>query len=234
MECFVCGISGKSVRLLDVISMKEIVKVCVACSEKEDMPILRRPTTFQLKESEKRPETYSSFLSKKKKEEESGVEFGKKYENKEQEITLKEIVDKNYQMKISEEKKPRPDLIDNFHWVLMRARRLKKITQEQLAKEISESVVAIKMAEEGILPDDDYRLVNKLESFLGTKIIKNNIRVELNEDSRKFPARILKFDRVAMQNLTISDLKEIKEQKEELVEDLEENLEKDMGEAEVL
>ena len=234
MECFVCGISGKSVRLLDVISMKEIVKVCVACSEKEDMPILRRPTTFQLKESEKRPETYSSFLSKKKKEEESGVEFGKKYENKEQEITLKEIVDKNYQMKISEEKKPRPDLIDNFHWVLMRARRLKKITQEQLAKEISESVVAIKMAEEGILPDDDYRLVNKLESFLGTKIIKNNIRVEINEDSRKFPARILKFDKIAMQNLTISDLKDMKEKKEELIEGLEENLEKDMDEAEVL
>ncbi len=234
MECSVCGISGKNVRLLDVISPKGIVKVCAACSEKDDMPILRRPTTFQLKESEKKPETYSSFLAMRKKEKDSGVESLKKSEDKDQEITLKGIVDKNYKMKISEEKKPRPDLIDNFHWDLMRTRRLKKITQEELAKEISESVVAIKMAEQGILPEDDYRLVNKLESFLGIKIIKDNARFGINEISRKSPARILKFDRMVMQNLTISDLKEIKEKKEEPSEDLKEDLEKNEREAEVL
>lgn len=224
MECSVCGISGKNTRLLDAISSSGIVKVCGDCSEKEDMPVLRRPTTFQLKEAEKRPR----YMYPK--------EPKKEFEEQNTKTTLKEIVDKNYEASIFKEKGPRIDLIDNFHWVLMRARRLKKITQEQLAKEISESTAAIKMAEEGILPEDDYRLVNKLESFLGVKILKNEARSKLADVERKFPARILKFDAEAMKGLTISDLKEMKDKREKPVEDFEENKEEteEIGESEVL
>ncbi|HUW44045.1 MAG TPA: hypothetical protein VMV95_03745 [Bacillota bacterium] len=222
MECSVCGLSERNVRLLDVISLKEIVKVCEACSEKEDMPILRRPTTFQLKESEKRPIIIYP-REPEKNPEETKIE-----------TTLKEIADRNYERRVSQETKPRPDLVDNFHWILMRARRLKKITQEQLAEEISESTAAIKMAEKGILPEDDYRLVNKLESFLGIKIIKDRTKAKILEIQEKSPARILKFDAKMLQDLTISDLKKIKEESEKPSEDLEENQKKDAEEAEVL
>lgn len=91
----------------------------------------------------------------------------------------------------------------------MRERRAKKITQEQLAKEISESEAAIKMAEQGILPDDGYKLVKKLESFLGISLIKSEVRKTIPE---KQPARILKFDSATVQNLVISDLKRMKEE----------------------
>jgi len=222
MECSVCGVSREKVRLLDVISSKGIIKICEACFKEEDMPILRRPTTFQLKESEKKPPGISDMLlSVRKQKKESLEEFGKKYEKTKTETTLKEIVDKKYEMMVSEEKKPRPELVDNFHWIVMRARRLKKLTQEQLAKEISESIVAIKMVEQGILPEDDYRLVNKIEGFLGINLVKDVSKIpEFSHE--KSPARIIKFDTKTMKDLTISDLKGIKEQTEIIREDEEE------------
>jgi len=225
MECSVCGVSRKKVRLLDAISSKGIVKICEACSKAEDMPILRRPTTFQLKESEKRPRIYDMLSSVREQGKESWREPEKKYEKTKTEITLRKIVDRNYEKIVPKEKEPRPDLVDNFHWIIMRTRRLKKLTQEQLAKEISESTAAIKMAEQGILPEDDYRLVNKLEGFLGINLVKGVSKIP-EFSPEKSPARIIKFDTKTMQNLTIADLKGMKEQTEKISENLEENQEK--------
>ncbi len=227
MECSVCGVSEKKARLLDAISSKGIVKVCESCFKEEDMPILRRPTTFQLKEAEKKTPVYARPLSEELRKKEQKEEVEKV------ETTLKDVIDKKYEMIVSKEEKPRPDLVDNFHWIIMRTRRLKKLTQEQLAKEISESVAAIKMVEEGILPEDDYRLVNKIGSFLGIKLVKGASKTTLFSPE-KSPARIIKFDRKTMQDLTISDLKQMKEQPEMMDESLEENQEKNSEEAEVL
>ena len=193
--------------LLDVISSKEIIKVCESCSWKENLPILRRPSTSQLKEAEKIIPYYKRV----------GDVRERKMVPDKTETTLKQIVDRNYEKTVQAEKKPRPDLVDNFHWVIMRERRARKITQEQLAKEISESEAAIKMAEQGILPDDGYKLVKKLESFLGINLIKSEVRNTIPETPEKQPARILKFDSATVQNLTISDLKRIKEAREEAV-----------------
>ena len=222
MECSVCGVSRKKVRLLDVISSKGIVKICEACSKAEDMPILRRPTTFQLKESEKKPSgIYDMLSSVRRQKKESSEEFGKKYEKTKTETTLKDVIDKNYEILVSKEKKLRPDLVDNFHWLIMRTRRLKKLTQEQLAKEISESIAAIKMIEQGILPEDDYRLVNKIGSFLGINLVKDVSKIPEFSHER-LPARIIKFDTKTMKDLTISDLKKMKEQTEIIRKDKEE------------
>jgi len=204
MECFNCGISESKARLFDAVSSRGIVKICDVCSKNERMPIVRRPTTFQLKESEKTLSIYDR-LSKL-----SGIEGESRRKDGKAEINLRKIVDRNFESKVSSEKRPRPDLVDNFHWIIMRVRRLKKLTQKKLAQEISESEVAIKMAERGVLPEYDYRLVNKLESFLGIKIIKTKIK-KLPE---KQPVRIIKFDPSAVQNLTIADLKKMKEEKE--------------------
>jgi len=229
MECSVCGVSKEKVRLLDAISSEGIVKICESCSKEEDMPILRRPTTFQLKESEKELKIHDMLLSVRRQKKESLEEPEKKDEKTKTEITLKEIADKNYETAVPKEKKPRPNLVDNFHWIIMRTRRLKKLTQEQLAKEISESTAAIKMVEQGILPEDDYRLVNKLEGFLGINLVKD-VSKTTPSSSEKSPARIIKFDRKTMQNLTISDLKKMKEQAEKIGESLEEEQEKNSEE----
>lgn len=203
MECHVCGISYRKERLLEAISGNGIVKICFDCSRKENLPVLRKPTTFQLKESERKPtpipfKVQSSF---------------QKPRTDLADTELKDLVNKNYISKSNFNKKPRPDLVGNFHWTLMRARRSKKMTIGQLAKEISESEVAIKMAEKGVLPEDDYRLISKLESFLGVKIVKD-LEKSKKENREIEVARVLSFDSASMKNLTIDDMKKLKQQRE--------------------
>ncbi len=57
-------------------------------------------------------------------------------------------------------------MVDNFHWIIMRARRARKLTQKQFAEAIEESEEAIKMAEKGVLAKNDLVLVNKIENHL--------------------------------------------------------------------
>ncbi len=234
MECFICGVSGKKARLFEAISFKEkgIIKICESCSRRENISIIRRPTTFQLKESEKssQPSKIYDMLAAARKNQDGLKKIeAREFQKKQEDINLKKIADENYEKFIPLEKKPRPDLIDNFHWVIMRARRLKKLTQEQLARELSESEVAIKMAEQGILPEDDYRLVNKLESFLGINLRKDTEKKPdeiigsggekiYSKIPEKTPARVIKFDPVMAKNITIADLKRIKEEASSRIE----------------
>ncbi|MDP3987501.1 MAG: hypothetical protein Q8P81_04730 [Nanoarchaeota archaeon] len=202
-ECFICGVSGQRTRLFDAISPKGIEKICDYCSIKESIPVLKRPTTEQLKESEKDHRPYREAFEKNKKP--ASIK-----NNIATETTLREIVDRNYMDKSPREVRPRPDLVEHFHWVIMRARRSRKMTPEQLAKEISESVAAVKMAEQGILPDDDYRLIKKLESFLGIRLAKDNVPRPEGQTTRR-----VEFDPISLKTLTIDDLKRMKEGREE-------------------
>ena len=202
--CFNCGVPANRVRLFDAISDEGLIKVCEKCSRDEHIPIIRRPTTLQLKEAERKQSFYEkSSLSLDKPKSETP-------EKKEQEVTLREIVDRNYEQRIPKKVGPRPEMINNFHWIIMRARRMKKLTQAQLAKQVLESEAAIKMAEQGVLPEDDYKLVNKLENFLGIKIIRPEFVEEVNPPS--FP-RELGFDMNEARILTIDDLRRLKEEK---------------------
>lgn len=210
-ECFNCGASINKVRLFDAISDEGLIKICEKCSREEHIPIIRRPTTFQLKEAERKQTFYEKASSSLNKpfERETPVK-------KEQEVTLREIVDRNYEQRMPKKVGPRPEMINNFHWVVMRARRMKKLTQAQLAKQIAESEAAIKMAEQGILPEDDYRLVNKLENYLEIKIIRPEFVKEINPLG--FPRR-LGFGRNEAKILTIDDLRRLKEEPEESYEE---------------
>ncbi|MEX0920701.1 MAG: helix-turn-helix domain-containing protein [Candidatus Pacearchaeota archaeon] len=213
-ECSVCGVSGEKERLLEAVSLegKGIVKVCDLCAQNEGIPVIRRPTTFQLKESEKEQRIYNR--PKENKQEKrllKNQNIFRQDKGQDSKVNLNEIANRNYEQKVSQDKKPRPELVYNFHWTIMRARQSKKLTREQLAKEISESVSAIKMAEKGILPDDDYVLVNKLESFLGIKLSKGDLKRSWKQSDDGQPAKIIKFDPVSMKNLTIDDLRRLKE-----------------------
>lgn len=223
-ECYKCGISGSSVRLFDAIGDEEIVKICANCLKEEDLPLIKKPTTFQLKEAET-PSTVYERLSRAAgvdpKEHQAKFSINKRREEerlKKQEASLRELVEKNYESKVKQqEEMPRPDLIDNFHWVIMRARRMKKLTQDQLAKEIGEAESAIKMAEKGVLPEDDHKMVRKLEVFLGIKIRKGK-----DNDLPK----TVDFKDPVSRGLTIADLKEIKAEHDtkEMTQEIEEDI----------
>ena len=107
---------------------------------------------------------------------------------------------------ISKDIKPRPYLVNNFHWVIMRARRAKHISREQFARDLGESETLVKMIEQGVLPEDDNRIINKIEGYLGINLRKP-------EFENKTKKRELGFDSVSVGNLTISDLKEMKDKR---------------------
>lgn len=211
MECSNCGVSGDRVGLFDAISGRGIVKICGKCSPESGFPVIRKPTVFQLKENEKKLSVYERLSRS------AGIEPRQEPEkNGKAEQLFKEVVDKNYEQKIQEQQAPRSDLVDNFHWNIMRARRLKKLTQEQLAKQISEPEAAVRAAEKGIVPEG-YSLIIKLEKFLGIELRKNALYYEEKESpesNQEKKSEISGFDPKNLENLTIADLKRMKEKKE--------------------
>ena len=217
MECFKCGVSGDKVRLLDVISENGIVKICENCFLEERLPLVRKPANFQLKEISQKPrQTVYERLS-----EMAGVQNRKIVEKgllNKQETTLKDIVNKNFEI-ILEKGSSVEGLVDNFHWIIMRARRLKHLTQGQFAKAIAEPEAAIKAIEKGFLSKNNHRLIKKIENYLGIKLIKKDAVGQKREYENK-----ISFDPVTANILTIADLQDMKKKKEEeIFTDISEN-----------
>ena len=144
---------------------------------------------------------------------------------------MREIVDRSFESQFKEAKSYN-NLVSNFHWIIMRVRRLKKLTQEQLASAIGEPETAIKMAEKGILSENYLFFIKKLEDYLGVKLIKRDFFPEKKEKPKELvvDAELLGkpqnfFEEKIAKSLTISDLKEMKERHESKI--LEENFEED-------
>ena len=145
---------------------------------------------------------------------------------KREEDKLKEMINKNYVKKFEERPDDNMTLIENFHWVIMRARRSKKITQEQLAESISEPIAAIAMAENGKIATGNQKLITKIENALGIRLVKSD-EIQKTNNEIKRPVEVpreLSFDSSSAKTLTISNLQEIKKQKEARI--LKENEEK--------
>ena len=215
---------------MDVISDEEIVKMCEDCARKEELPILIKPTTSQLKESE-RPYSVRERLRRMaglKAEKEEIKMIAKKITD----VTLDDLYTRKRQKELEEryelEKKKDKSvkLIDNFHWHIYMGRQKKKLTRKQLAELIGESETAIKMLENKEIPGDASILISKLEQFLGVKLRREeeNYRKKYTEEIsekidfeaeqklaevKKSPAKILKFDKDGVNRLTIGDLQEI-------------------------
>ena len=65
------------------------------------------------------------------------------------------------------------ELIENFHWQISKKRREFGLTRRQLAQKINEPEYYIKMLENGILPKDDFVIINKIQSALNINLRKD-------------------------------------------------------------
>lgn len=153
-ECFKCSVSGEKVKLYNAISNKGVVKICGDCNAVERFPIIRRATNEQIADSQKQKSVKEAMA-------------GMNRLNTGRETSLRELVDRNLKERLA--KQP-SDLIDNFHWTIQRIRRNKKITREQFAKGINENESITRMLEQGILPNNDYRIITKVENYLGINL----------------------------------------------------------------
>ena len=207
MECFRC--KAKNANLIEVISREGIVHVCKDCLKEENFPVIKKKNIDINNIMSKR-----IYNPKKTNRKEKNLELEK------QNSFLKQISDKKYNSSQFLKKKP-SELIDNFHWIIMRTRRLKHLTQAQLAKAIAEPEEMIKAAEKGILPKDNSRIINKLEDYLGIKIVKEkkspkSLASKKQETAmlKKERPKIISFDPIITKKLTISDLRKMKNKQE--------------------
>jgi len=202
-ECFKCHVPETRALLFDAISPNGIEKICGKCSAKEDFPLIKEP--IYPREEQK---TVRERLSKL-----SGVSLEKKPDlSSKEKDDLRNLVNANYIFKESSELKK--DLIHNFHWVVMRARRMRHITQAQLAQEIHEPEMVIRKVEQGHAPEK-IDTIRKIEKALGIRIIENIVEEQKEEEKSEDEFNIRNF-----RDMTIADLHEMKGQKEaELLEE---------------
>lgn len=221
-ECSICSVSEGKAFLFDAISDKGIIKICKNCLEKENFPLIRKTDVYEIPKRQNVYETLSKL---------SGIKKEPKEELIEQEKNLKDIVDENFKKVISLKTESPKNLVRNFHWIIMRARKTGHITQKQLGEAISEPEIAIKMAEKGILPEFNSRFIEKLENYLKINLKKKlePEPAEKKSEDISIPSITQSYEPVKeeiegfgidfdnTQNLTISDLKKMKEKKEEEV-----------------
>lgn len=105
-------------------------------------------------------------------------------------------------------------LVDNFHWVLLQKRKERNATRKHIAQELHISEDELKMAENGVLPSDDFILISKLERHYGI-----NLRKEKVADAPRLSAEHQGKERRAAQR--VHELSQGKEPKESLVGDIE-------------
>jgi len=224
--CNRCLRSEKEVKLLDAVSGNDIIKICEECSFLENIPIIRKPSSFQLKAAEK-PYTVYERLARM-----SGV-------NRKQQAPKQTFHEAKPSLTLDNLRKPRDysqilhgkfdevrkankpvDLVDNFNWHIKMARRDAKISLIQLAMKIGEDESALKRIEEGFVPDDASRIISKIEQFFGLKLRKSEIEAEkASIEKARQPARILNFKPDSLKRLTISDLKIMKKERERIEEE---------------
>lgn len=228
-ECYRCGVSDERERLFNAISSKGVIKVCKNCSGEEDLPLVQ-PVDLNKPERVKSVyERLSSMANLDPQKHRIAMQERAREDSvrkRRQDVTLKDVIDTNL---AKNKPQPRTDLITNFHWILMRARRSKKLTQKQLAENIGETESAVKSAEDGIILSNADTLVRKLEGYLGVKIrkgeggyspeVSRQVKPGINEDPerRAIRERFEKegnFDPKTTEALTIEDLQEIKKKKE--------------------
>ena len=180
MVCFKCGISKDKAILFDVISPKGIVTICNACYKHENMPLVEKHD-FSVRDANHFKTVRERLIAA------SGIENVEQKtfeENKnilKKNMELKQVVDTNY-METLKEVEPREDLLKNFHWVVMRARRKKHLTQGQFAEALGEPEIAIKTFEQGVIGSEGDALIKKVEKFLDINLYSEKTLISISSN----------------------------------------------------
>ncbi len=208
-HCYKCGISDAQALLSDVILPDKIDKICRRCSHEDGLPLITKTNITEETEPRLTVRERLSRLSK--------IPIKNVSENtdlKREETKLKEIVNRNFRRTVGDTS-VREDLVDNFHWFIMRARRSQHMYQKELAEEIKESEDLVRMAERGTVSSLD--VVRKIEIALSIrlrKIMDYENPEELDHSEFEIKESSDKFSLDKFKGLNVNDLKEMKQDKE--------------------
>lgn len=201
-KCYLCGVESVYALLHEGIHKKfGIVKVCHKCYDKGKIPLIEKKE-IDMNEINKRlsvRERLSRMAHVDVKKEEV-----KEIKPSQNDVHLKDLVEENFKKELEIGPKHFDDLVDNFNWVVMRKRRIMKLTRAELAKAVMEQPIVIESLEGGNLPRDYVALIKKIENYLGIRLLKKTSEIKPEEIivESKVPSGIL-----------ISDLKEKTEER---------------------
>ncbi len=142
--------------IVEAIEEGKIVRVSEVYAKREGLPILRksRPGAPQEKATSS-PET-KKIIQKEFRDERS-----------------KRMLDYLRKPTGWQEKQVISELIPNFSWHISKARRNKSLTRKQLAKLVNTDEDSIKLLENGLLPNPDFILINKIQIALNINLRKD-------------------------------------------------------------
>lgn len=181
-KCVRCGASEEKKPLLNAISRDGLVKICKECNYAENLLIVKKtepkPTPEELAAQQKQAQNAPaprkiptvSLLDSQKKIEALRKERAERLEKESAYLT--ELRKKNVKEEIKNNPVETSNMLENFHWTVMRERRARHMSIKQLAEAISEPEPMLKLLEEGALPRERERIVQKLENYFRIKLTK--------------------------------------------------------------
>ena len=174
-ECYKCGISEDKATLYEGIYKTGIVRVCRKCFFQLKIPLIDKKNidwnSFDSKGTV-RDRLENMSHTKGFKVSPPREEFGLRTDD----IELKDIVEKNFQKEKIVSKEESTNLIENFHWAIMRKRRSMHFTISELSEKLREPEIIMESLEKGILPRDYESLIKKVENVLGLRLFAENGR----------------------------------------------------------
>jgi ribosome-binding protein aMBF1 (putative translation factor) len=203
-KCSLCGVDEGQMSLYEGISKEGIVYICRKCSFKIDIPLIKKKDLSQINfnQKEKVRERLLKLSNIQKDNYNPENPFRPPLHNVDDK-DLRKIVEENFKKNLLSEKVNYDDLVPNFHWIVMRTRRIKKISKEQFSKDIIEPIIAVESLEKGILPKDYTHLIKKIENYLGISLFRDK--------AEKFDVSKLLIESKLSNDITILDFKKIAE-----------------------
>ncbi|VVB79876.1 Uncharacterised protein [uncultured archaeon] len=228
VNCERCGISEENTPdgLYAAVYDGKLVPMCRKCADFEDLVVVKKIHSYVEPAKERQQSVYERMVHI------SGVkrdpsQFDKKKPSEaipagSKEPTLRDIVEKNLKKSGSpvliQKVVKTPKLVNNHHWIVMRSRRGKKISQEQLAELINEPVAVIAQVERGQMPENPY-VFKKLEGALKIRILAEPLKEgdyfspmidesELNLKGVKKDKTVM-FDSDVFGGMKVEDLKDL-------------------------
>ena len=165
MRCAICKKSEEESALYDGIFESRIGKICEICAERENIPLLKKPTQEQLAVADKK------YSVRERMEKISRPYNAKPSDLSKDQSTAHKNLNK---LKVLPKKQFSEKLYDNYYWRLTLARRRRKMSMAQLEKASGVSEEIINSIEKGILPANFEEPIVKLELELGVNLLKNH------------------------------------------------------------
>ena len=199
-RCVICKKPWDIIDLYEGIYDNEMVMVCEECATEEKIPMLRKPSTEQLKQADKR------YSVRERMEKMSGMHKLRSSVSTEQR-TVQNNLNK---LRMPDPKQTHEEVLDNYYWTLNMARRRKKMTISQVATQTSIPVEVIEVIEKGKIPTDFEQIFVRLEDYFGIKLLKHH-KSKIHFKTRDDEANILEEVEMRMNTQTVDNEEDFEE-----------------------